>query len=99
MLPEGVPVALEAIRTYKVVLATTLFVADNVTDGPKPEDEAFETSNPVGAVIVIDPDKLLPETVNDCAAEAEPVQAENADILPVMFTVGNWDCWVTDRYG
>jgi tRNA(Arg) A34 adenosine deaminase TadA len=97
MLPEGVPDAVEAIRTYKVVLATALFVADNVTVDPKPDDEEFETSNPVGAVTVTEADKLLPETVNDCTAEAEPVHAEKAVMLPAMVTEGNWDCWVTER--
>ena len=97
MLPEGVPDAVEAKRTYKVVLDTTLFVAVNVTDDPKPDDEEFETSNPDGAVTVTDADKLLPETVNDCAADAEPVHAEKAVMLPAIVTEGNWDCWVTER--
>lgn len=97
MLPEGVPVALEATRTYKVVVVTAPKVGCRFSELPKPDELVADTSKPAGAVTVMSPDRLLPETVNDCTADAEPAHAKNGVVLPATVIEGNWDCWVTER--
>jgi hypothetical protein len=78
ILPEGVPVADAAMRTYIVVLATTPPDCVKVTVEAKPLPLVVEISNPAGAVILILAVRLLPDTVKLCSAEAVPAQLVKA---------------------
>ena len=63
ILPDGVPVAVLVRRTYIVVEETVPPDWVRLTELAKPEvPDVLETSNPVGAVMVILFDKPEPET-------------------------------------
>ena len=87
-LPDGVPVADAATRTYMVVVATVPVEGVNETVFAKPDPEVVETSNPVGAVTTRAAVKLVPETVYDCSAETEPLQEVKDEKVPVCTRVG-----------
>jgi hypothetical protein len=93
ILPEGVPVADAAMRTYIVVLATVPPDWVKVTVDPKPLPLVVEISKSAGAVIIILAVRLLPDTVKFCSADAVPAQPEKAvSGVPVTFIVGTSIC-------
>ena len=58
------------------------------TLAPKPVPEVVETSKSAGAVTMSAADKLMPDTVKVCCAEALPEQDENANRVPVSVMAG-----------
>ena len=92
-VPEGVPVADEAKRTYTVVLLTLPPLCVKVTLLPKPEPAAVDTSKPDGAVATIFAVRLEPETLKFCVDEAVPAQVLRAAGVPLVVIVGTMpDC-------
>lgn len=78
ILPDGVPVADAAMRTYIMVFGTEPPDCVNVSEELNPLPLVIEISKSVGAVIVISAVNALPETVKFCSAEGEPLQLLNA---------------------
>jgi hypothetical protein len=87
-LPLGEPIAVAAILTKMVVLATFPPFGVKVTVLPKPEPDVVLNSKPVGATMVILFVKPLPLTVKLCWVAAVPAQAEKAVGVPVVLRVG-----------
>jgi hypothetical protein len=75
------------MRTYIVVLFTTPPDCVRVSEETKPEPLVVDIWKPVGAVIVILLERLLPETVNVCSALAVLVQAVKARGPPVVLII------------
>ncbi len=89
ILPEGLPEADAAMRTYTVVSLTVPPVGTSgVMDDAKPLPDVSDTSKPEGAVTVKLSDKSVPPTVNVCSFDAVPEQAVNGVKVPVVVTVG-----------
>ena len=72
MTPERFPSAKADIRIAKSVAGTVPSLGVRTTWVEYSDPEAVLISNPVGAVTVISPRRLLPETVNGWVADAVP---------------------------
>ena len=71
-----------------VVLATLPLLGAMLTEGLKALPLVLLTSKPVGAVTVISAVNALPLTVKLCCAEAVPLQAVKAVVVPVVVMEG-----------
>lgn len=72
IFPEGEPDADAAIRTKMVVVLTVPLDGVKETEPANPPPEVVDTSKPVGAVTTRLAVRSVPDTVNDCSADAVP---------------------------